>query len=316
MVNLDKTDRTILCELDCNSRQSLSEIGKKVRLKKESVYYRIKQLEAKKIISGYPTIISLAKLGKIHAEMLLKFHNVTVALRKEMVDFFIKQDDIVYVTSCKGNWDIILGMVVKDINQLNSIKNRIFDAYSMYYAQSSISFTIETYFFGRKHLVGKHIHLTQHIDQQGDEKVGELDEKILKLISENSQISLLKMAQQLNTSPKVISYHVKTMEKNKIIQKYTLAVNMDSLNMVAFKLLIRLKNSDAKKRLVEYFHHQPNTVKVREVIADWNLEPTFEVSSPEEFYTIVHELEDKFGEHIMSHSSLLLDKEYKIRFYQ
>ncbi|RMF56176.1 Lrp/AsnC family transcriptional regulator, partial [Candidatus Woesearchaeota archaeon] len=315
MLKLDKLDRAILCALDCNSRQSLSSIGKNVRLKKESVHYRIQRLEARKITNGYPTIISLAKMGKIHAEMFLRFHNVTVGLKNEMISFFTSQKEIVYVASCKGGWDLLLGIIVNEVAELSAVKNRICDKYSMYFAASSISLTIETYFFGRKYLMGKDIHITQHIDKPGSTKTDAVDNVILSCISKNARTSLLDIAKKAGISAKSAGYRIKKLQKSRIIQKYTLSLNMNSLGMSSYKMLIRLKSSQHKKRLLEYFHRQPNTTTVREVLSDWNLEPTFEVESSEQFYRIVEELEDMFGESIMSHSSFMTDNEYKSKYY-
>ena len=315
MEDLSIAERTILCELDCNSRQSLSSIGKRARLKKESVHYRINQLEKKGLVEGYPAIVSLAKRGKMHVELFLRFHNVTVPLKNEMIAFFEHLPEVVFLASCKGSWDLLIGAVVNDIHELNTFKDTIFDSYSPYFATSSLSLTTETYFFGRKYLVGKDIHMTQHIDKRGDERVDGLDERILAIIARNARQSLVDIARQVGSSSKVVAYRIKRMEKSGIIQKYTVALNMEALGMSTYKLLIRLKNSAHKRRFLQYFHRQPNTVNVRDVLADWNLEPTFEVESQEQFYAIVKKIEDLFGESIMTHTSLMLDTIYTTNYY-
>ena len=53
MEKIDLKDRKILFELDLNSRQTLTQIGKKVGLPKTVVAYRIKRLQDKKIIRNY-----------------------------------------------------------------------------------------------------------------------------------------------------------------------------------------------------------------------------------------------------------------------
>ncbi len=315
MLDLHKTDRLILCELDCDSRVPLSAIGKKARISKESVHYRIQQLEKRGIIKGYPSIVSLAKRGKIHAEIFLRFHNVTVPLRKEMVDYFCSRPEVINLALCKGSWDLLMGVVVDSITGLNDFKNSISDAYSMYFADLSVSLTIETYFFGRKYLVGKHIHQTQHIDKPGDEKTDGLDERIIGELARDARQSLIEIGKKAGSNAKTVAYRMKRMEKAGVLQKYTLALDLEKLGMTTFKLLIRLKDSSHKKSLLEYFHHQQNTVNVREVLSEWNLEPTFEVGSQEEFYAIVKEIEEQFGESIMSHTSLMLDMVYKTAFY-
>lgn len=315
VANLDATDRKILCELDCDSRRSLSVIGKKVRMSKEAVHYRIKRLEKLKIIKSYPTIISLAKMGKIHMEIFLRLHNTTPALKNDMIKFFVEIRSITYIASCKGNWDLLLGIIVDDITELNSIKNIIFDKYSSYFQDCSLSFTTETYFYGRKYLMGKDINMTSHIDVPGKEEVSDTNKAILRLLSSNARLNPLSIAKQINISAKSVAYRIKKMKRQNIIQKYTLVINANVLNMSVFKLFLNLKNSSHKKRFLEYFHKQPNTINVREVLSNWNLEPTFEVSSTKEFYKIVNQIENLFGKHINSHTSVMIDKEHKVELF-
>jgi len=54
-VDIDLKDRKILYHLDLNCRQSNAQIGKKVRLSKEVVNYRIKRMEEEGIII-FPTV--------------------------------------------------------------------------------------------------------------------------------------------------------------------------------------------------------------------------------------------------------------------
>ena len=49
-VKLDLTDRKILAELDANCRISNSALAKKVNKSRESVKYRIQQLQKKRIL--------------------------------------------------------------------------------------------------------------------------------------------------------------------------------------------------------------------------------------------------------------------------
>ena len=57
MNKIDKKDMKILANLFVNSRQSDSSIAKKVRLSKQVVNYRIKNLIDKGIIKTFRTII-------------------------------------------------------------------------------------------------------------------------------------------------------------------------------------------------------------------------------------------------------------------
>ena len=63
MEKIDVKDRKILYELDFDSRQPFSKIGKKVGLHKNVVIYRIKRLQERGIIRNFYTVIDSFKLG-------------------------------------------------------------------------------------------------------------------------------------------------------------------------------------------------------------------------------------------------------------
>jgi len=61
--NLDDVDWAILHELQQDGRISLSELGRRVSLSSSATTERVRQLEARGVISGYRAIVDLAKVG-------------------------------------------------------------------------------------------------------------------------------------------------------------------------------------------------------------------------------------------------------------
>lgn len=312
---LDSVQRGVLCELDCDSRQSLGSIGKIVRLTKESVHHRVKQLEERGVILGYPAIVSLSKRGKLHAEAYLRFHNVTTAQKREMIAWLSSQEEIVSVASCKGEWDLTIGVVVGDLQALSALKCRIEDEYAVRIAESSLSLTVETHFYGRKYLMGKHIHPRLQVDRPGSVELDDTDERILGILARYTRTTYTELGSKVGLNARSIATRIRRMVKDGIIQKFTVALDLEALGLYEYRLFLRLKDSAAKRSILEYLEHEPHAVRVREVLADWSLEPTFEVASPEEFYAITEDLEERFGESIMSHTSLMVDAIHKATYY-
>ncbi|MBU4242067.1 MAG: winged helix-turn-helix transcriptional regulator [Nanoarchaeota archaeon] len=60
-MKLDFKDKKILYNLDLNSRATLNEIAKKVKLSKQVVDYRLKNLLKNKIIKEFYTVINFSK---------------------------------------------------------------------------------------------------------------------------------------------------------------------------------------------------------------------------------------------------------------
>ena len=61
--NLDDVDWAILNELQNDARISLSELGRRVSLSASATTERVRQLEARGIVTGYRAVIDLTKVG-------------------------------------------------------------------------------------------------------------------------------------------------------------------------------------------------------------------------------------------------------------
>ena len=72
MRKLDLIDRKILLELDTNARASFSQIGKKLRIGKNNVQYRVKRLLEDGVIKKFVTQFSLGILGLFLGKIFLQ----------------------------------------------------------------------------------------------------------------------------------------------------------------------------------------------------------------------------------------------------
>ena len=87
MYKLDIKDRKILYHLDIDCRQSNTQIGKKVGLKKDVVAYRVKKLQEEGIIKNFYTEIDTFRLGYDVFRMIEQLSKYpTNELRKEYMN--------------------------------------------------------------------------------------------------------------------------------------------------------------------------------------------------------------------------------------
>ncbi|HID72814.1 TPA: winged helix-turn-helix transcriptional regulator [Candidatus Micrarchaeota archaeon] len=93
---VDNIDMRILYELDWNARQSDAELARKIRRSRETVRYRINQLEKRKIIKGYTTWINPSKLGYDVYKIYMKIKG-SEAERKAFFDDMKSQNDVFWV---------------------------------------------------------------------------------------------------------------------------------------------------------------------------------------------------------------------------
>lgn len=310
-VKLDLRDKKLLWELDRNSRQTLGELAKKLSLSKEAVYYRVKNLENRKIITGYTAVIALNKLGLMQAKILIKFNNATKAKKDEIIDYLKRHKNTNWVASCYGAYDLIAGFVVRDLYEFGAMRDDFLSAYSNYILSADTSIMLQSEVYGKKYLLGMRQDKKQYAGKPDKIKLEKTDFEILKLLSKNARMKIVDMASALKTTARIAMYRLKQLEKNGVIQKYTISINHELLGISFFKSFVYLSGTKNKKQILNYFASNDYCYANVEALANWNFEPEFEVYGNDVYYTVMSELEEKFGDSIKTINTVLISKEHK-----
>src|SRR3989338_473395 len=113
MLKLDTKDKKILYELSKNARLSYAELGKKTALHKDTVAYRMKQLETQNIISGYTLVFNFGKLDVQIHKLYIKFGNIDQKKIEQIAEELKKQKQIIWIVLCNGTWDMIATVTVQ-----------------------------------------------------------------------------------------------------------------------------------------------------------------------------------------------------------
>jgi DNA-binding Lrp family transcriptional regulator len=101
-IKLDLKDRRILYQLDIDSRQSLTQIGKKVGLKKDVVSYRIQRMQDEGVIKNFWTLIDAYKLGYIIFRFYLVFQYTNPEVKNKIIDYLAKDKHTCVINSIIG----------------------------------------------------------------------------------------------------------------------------------------------------------------------------------------------------------------------
>lgn len=135
MVTIDLKDRKILHELDLNSRQSNTQIGKKVGLKKDVVSYRIKGMQDEGVINNFWTAINTFKLGYHVYRIYINFQYVSSQIKEKIIQHFIDYRNVWAVISLKAEIDFDVVVWVKDIYEFYQFWNTTLDEFEDYFAK-------------------------------------------------------------------------------------------------------------------------------------------------------------------------------------
>ncbi|HLC56441.1 MAG TPA: Lrp/AsnC family transcriptional regulator [Candidatus Nanoarchaeia archaeon] len=124
-IDIDKKDVEILKILTPNSRISILDMAKKLKITTKTVTARIKELEKKKIILGYRTMFDIEKLGYQYFKVHFNLHSLTNEKEKQFKAFIKQNPNIIYDSEVLGGDDIEIDVQIRSIQELRSLLGEI-----------------------------------------------------------------------------------------------------------------------------------------------------------------------------------------------
>lgn len=131
LVSVDDMDKRIINILNENSNTSFLEVSRRLKTTPKTVINRVKILEKKNIIRGYSIVKDHLKLNINRYYLFLKFNFLDLDNEKKFTQFTINCENVVEYIKVFGEWDTILVIEAKKIEDykelLFTIKEQFFD---------------------------------------------------------------------------------------------------------------------------------------------------------------------------------------------
>lgn len=318
---LDEKDRKILTELEIDARQSNNQIGKKVRLSKEVVKYRIDRLIKNGVILRFHTVINYFKLGIVKFKLYLRLTNVNKEKLQEIAQYFNNHKKTEWVVLTNGRWDIISGFLVKNVNEFDDEVQTILNKFSDYIQEKSVTTTLylahETRGFLEPKSNKKLVRIVYHTSKDKQEKIDKIDEEILRLITNNARMPTTEIAKKIETTPRIVQYRLKELERKKIILAYRVHLEPKAMERIFCKAIIYLSNPTEKRlnTFINYVSSISGAVWPQRVMGNWDFELDMELRNYDEFQDIILDLKEKFPDIIRNHEFCIVSKEFKLDLY-
>ncbi|MBS3116340.1 Lrp/AsnC family transcriptional regulator [Candidatus Woesearchaeota archaeon] len=317
---MDVKDRKILYELDVNSRQTNSEIAKKVGLSKQVVGFRIKRLIKEKLISFFYSIIDISKLGFTVHKNFLRLQNLDKGKEKELIDFLVNHPNIVWVASCDGKFDLAFGTWAKDMVFLDKTITELNKKFGEYITERQITTIIRGDYFVRDYLISREKPSPYRESFFGavpsPVKMDKHDWEILVLLGKNSRITAVDISKEVKLSVDAIAERIKKLEKSGVIKHYNIVPNESKYPYLHYKVLIGFRNisEDREKSLKEYCRTNPNIVYIVKSLGPWEFEIDLEVENAEQSREIMRDIKTKFNNILKDYSVLHIYQVHKYNF--
>ena len=267
---MDKIDKKILKELLENSRLPLSQIGKRVRLSRENVYYRIQNLIKQGIIRDFVASIDYTSLGFQQFVAFIEFDKIDKEKESQIIEYLKKEKSVSWIGVLSGNWSFTFDIFVKSNFELNDFIGKFFNSFEQNIGDYIILNLQESNYFFNK-IIDEIISIPSTKGKE-NVKVDAIDLKILKKLNEDAKITYVNLSHDLNLSANAIKKRIQNLEKNKIILGYSISINHKHFGLEWQGLQIKLRRPAKEledklksylkinKKVIFYYHYNKTGV--------------------------------------------------------
>lgn len=323
----DWKDRQILFQLDEDAFQPASKIAKKLRLSKQVVSYRIAELERRGILRRCCVIVNESKIGYTFFKFFLKYKSVDKNLENELITFFHNHTAVGLVDTCDGKYDLFVGVWAKDVHLLYKIYKELFGKYGIHFEEVSVSMVETAYNSKRGYLIQKTKETQEPLletevplfggEVDSNPEIDDLDKRILGILSTNARARLVDIAKDLKITPNAVSYRIKKMKANSIIQGARIVLDRRKIGFLSYKVLVNVNSFEEKevKRFLTYAKLHSNIIDIVICLGDWNIELDVEIEDYNAFRKLMLELRTNFSRLIKNYDSLLVFYEHTYTYF-
>jgi len=320
MAKIDLKDRKILYELDCDARQSLTHIGKKVGLKKDVVSYRIKKMQDEGIILNFWTPINTFKLGYSVFRIYITLQYVNETIKRDIIKQFEDYENTWVVnTTYRSEVDLVAVLWVKNIQEFYLFWEKILDHYEDFFARVTVSVYAQAICYKKSFLLPENYDKSTRkmytaISGETVVKIDEVDNKILNEIALNARIPLIDLAEKLDCSSQTINYRLQNLIKNNVVQGFRVRINLAYFDLQYYKVDIHLRDHCQKNSIIKYLEGKSYLEGLNLAIGWADIEPEFIVKNVNELNQILAEIDIKFPNTIKKQNYWIMEKIYKERW--
>jgi DNA-binding Lrp family transcriptional regulator len=300
----DKKDVQIVTALDTNSRIPVNQLAKDVLLSKENVRARLRRLRQKKFFKEFMILFNGSKLGYTYYLIHYKYGSIQLKQEEQIVQFIISKTSTLAFAKVEGEFDIFMiaaypskSQALEELGEFLSLFGKhIIDRRvdSMTYITRSPSTFLG--FTSKQQAI--HLPLQSH----KSEDIDELDKHILRELSNNARVPILRIAKQQNTTSSKITYRIKKLEEKKIIAGYVSTYNLQSANYLSIHLEILLKDPNWKTIIQEHLIQSSHVQYIYNTIGTYDFTVLAYFPSQKEFHAFLSEFKDKYQKHFLKYT--------------
>lgn len=324
-VDLDLHDRKILHEMDIDARISASELGRKLKLPKGTVNYRVSKLIERGYVNKFYTMINTSLLGYRCYRIFIKLSTFNPEMEKQLMEFANNEKNCLKLSITEGPFNLVFLAAYRNMEEVRSFMDRFNSRFGSYVVEKDISRVIKTHKLNQKFLLetfegGKkpvEYDMTSiDYERPGDYDADETEMKILKLLSSDARIKLVDLAGKIKTDWKAVKYRMKKMEEKGLIAAYSTDLNIPKLKREIVRIDISLKDLSSAPKMIGFFDGTNSCMFTHELVGKYDLSAEVYVSNDAMLKEILDSFQKTFSDSYIHYDVFHVYRDYLINSMQ
>jgi DNA-binding Lrp family transcriptional regulator len=274
-IGIDAFDKRILQELERDARAPAAEIGRRIRLPKTTVGYRISKLEESGFIQGYRAFLNPAAFGSKYYLVSVKLKDVSSDAVNKVVERIKDLPSCTKVVNVEGQHSLLVLAMADSSRALKSFLVLLLEACGP---------RLEDYVINE---VTKIERFAPYLDNSGEKpsewsatadleeykniSIDDTDRKIIGIITKQARKDLVNIGRETGVDWKVAKYRLQKLEKNGAIAAYCAQLDIRKLGQKSMILTVRLRDPLQSRRIIDYFDRAGICAMAYETLGKYDL---------------------------------------------
>jgi len=314
---LETKDFQIIYHLDQNCRQSLTQIAKKVRLHRNVVDYRIKNMEKDGVIRGYYAQINTLALGYVTFRIFINISNATPEVERSLIEYLRNEPRTIWLFRAIGKWEYDVLLVAKSLFEVDAFMEQFQARFNQIIEDKEIAIMTKIYDLPKDYLIGNTArkagrHVFQPIEVA---RLSPNESAVLSILSNDARIRSIDLAKKTKLSINTTTKIIKELQKKRVILAFRPFIDTAKSGYEYYKVHINLKQYTAAdlSNIKFWLESDPRIISINHLINgdDLEVEAHLKPGTQAEF---MQALKKKFGYMIKNSFVIQFTEEFVFRY--
>lgn len=310
IVILTEEERLVIAALQNRAELSLKEQSTLVGIPEHRLRRIFERLRSRQILLGRSPLINPFRLARLGGALYFATRALSQKKRDSLNEALCSLDSALYSARTGGEYDYLISFMLTSYENLYDMLMTIGREHGDIFSKKMVVMTTRLNSYSRKHLLPTAASLPTLHYALDDKPVAidELDEQILRSLSDLEFHSHRKIAESLGIHHTMVERRVARLKKNGVILGMIYRFDLSAAGFSSYRLLVSLHGMrpDTHVRFRKYAARHPNIVRCIETIGAWDFELDIEVSSAHAISEVIQDIQSSFEKELSQIQTLQL----------